>query len=485
VLEKLVTLRYAYINHQREENIEKELEKYLDSIDRKDIFSNLNYITKEFVANANKANLKRVFFNSNNLDINQEVDYKKGIQNFRDEININYENYVTLLEKNGYFVRLDFYVSKGFLIISAINNTQILPIEKERFLKKLNITDKFKSFEDVLNTGLDMEESAGYGIIISVMMLKKIGLNEKFIKLIEDAKYTQMKLIIPLSLIKKMDEEYVADEIVKEIDEIPQIPQHIVDLQIALNNENANFTVISKIIKNDPTLIAGILKTANSAFYMLPKKVNSIEEAVRLIGLKGVRNLILTYSIRNILVDKFHISIFKKIISHSNEVAFYAYNLSKKLGLKNIVDDIYLAGILHDIGKIIINSLKPEMLDKIKKICREKNISEYLIENLTDGYNHSLIGAKLAKKWNFPEHLVNAISTHHNPLDVNKNYIDMGYITYLADRIYYYIRNEINFDSIKSEVLERYNLLKKENFDNLITLLNKEIDDKKITFEDQ
>jgi putative nucleotidyltransferase with HDIG domain len=485
MLEKLVTLRYAYINHQREAAIEKELEKYLESINRKDIFVILDYIVKEFAANANKANLKRVYFDVNNLNINLNDDYELGIQKFRVEINKNYEAYFGLLEKRGYYVRIDFYVSKNFLIISAINNSHMLPVEKERFFEKLAVFSAFDTIEDVFELGLDLEESAGFGLILSVMMLKKLGLNEKFIKLIEDSKYTQMKLIIPLTLIKKQDEEFVADEIIRVVEDVPQIPQHIRDLQNALNDENSDFNTISAIIKNDPALTAGLLKTANSAFYMLPRKINSIEEAVRFIGLKGIRNLVLIYSMKNILMNRFQFDIFNSIISHSNEVAYYAYELAKKLNLSEIEEDVYLAGMLHDLGKLIVNSLKPDLIKKIKVFCRKKNINENIVENLTNGYSHSLVGAKLAKKWNFPENFVNTILYHHDPLKLQSSQNDLVSIVYLADFIYYYVRNETVFNSMNFNVLDKYKLFSKEKFDVLVESMKKDIEDKKIIFEVQ
>ena len=133
MLERLVTLRYSYLNHQREENIANELEKYLESINRKDIFQNLNYVLKEFASNANKANLKRVHFNIKNLDINTNDDYKKGIKDFRDDLTKNHDTYHNFLEKSGYFVRLDFYVSKGFLVYQQLITHKYYRLKKKDF----------------------------------------------------------------------------------------------------------------------------------------------------------------------------------------------------------------------------------------------------------------------------------------------------------------------------------------------------------------
>jgi len=468
MVDKLVTLKYPFINHDMEIKIEKELENYLTSIDKDHLFSSLNYILKELAGNANKANMKRVHFNFYDLDINNSGDYEKGMQSFREDLMNNYNKYLSIAERMGYFVRLDFYVSKGFLFLSTSNNTKILTIEKDRFFDKIKNTIKFKSFEEVFEKGLDPQESAGFGIILSVMMLRKIGLDERYIKLTENEKFTQTKILIPLNLLNEKERVEIAKEIIDEIYEIPQFPQHIIELERILNDMNTNFSHISHIIKKDPSLIADLLKIANSAFYMLPKKVNSIEEAVRLIGFKGVRNLILSYAAQKILMNKYNLDVIKDIMDHSYEVAYYGYEIARKLKLNAIMDEVYLGGILHDFGKIIVNSLKPGILDKIQDIAMKKGISSNVIENLTSGYNHSLIGGELAKKWNFPDHLIEAILFHHIPVEAKEDNNDLVYIVYLANILYYYKRNRFVFEHISHHVLNKFKLNNKISFENFI-----------------
>lgn len=463
MIEKLVTLKYPYLNVNMEKSIESELNKFLSSIDKKNIFKSLNYIIREMASNANKANLKRVYFNTNDLDIESMDDYEKGIKSFRDELKKNYSRYSEIAEKQGYYVRLDFLLSKGFLIFLTSNNSPILPVEKERFLEKLSSSIRITRAEDFL----DIEEIGGSGVCLSVMLLKEIGLDENYINLIHDDKSTQLKVVIPLSLISKQEIDFISDEIVNEINDLPQFPEHILDMRRSLSDDNneVNFTKISHIIKKDPLLIVELIKLANSALYMLPKKIYSIEEAIRIIGFKGLRNLIITYTTNNIFMEKYKAENVKKIMNHSYEVAYYAQEIAKKFKMNNIVDDAYLAGILHDFGKIIINSIKPGILDKIKKICTEKGISRDVLENLTRGYNHSINGAKLLKKWGFPQNIVEAILHHHVPKDAKPEYLVLTEIIYLADIIYSYLRNEYNFKFIDSNILNNYNLNNENDFD--------------------
>lgn len=468
MLDNLVTLKYPFINHEMERKIESELENYLSSIQRNHFFSYLNYILKELAGNANKANMKRVHFAFYDLNINNPDEYQKGIQNFRDDMAKNFNKYYSIAERLGYFVRIDFYMSKGFLFLTTSNNTKMLPVEKERFYDRIRKTMRFKNFEEVFEKGLDAEESAGFGIILSVMMLRKLGLDERYLKLTESDKFTQLKLMVPLNLLTEQERIEISKEIIKEIEEIPQFPQHIIELEKILNDKNANFSHISHIIKKDPSLIADLLKIANSAFYMLPKKVNSIEEAVRLIGFKGVRNLIVSYATQKILMNRYNLDVIRDIMDHSYEVAYYGYELARRLKLDGIIDEIYLGCILHDFGKIIVNSLKPGILDKIQQVALKKGISSNVVENLTSGYNHSLIGGELARKWNFPDHLVESILYHHIPIEASEENRDLVFVVYLANLLYYYKRGRFVFENVSHHLLDRFDINDKMKFEALV-----------------
>jgi HD-like signal output (HDOD) protein len=125
------------------------------------------------------------------------------------------------------------------------------------------------------------------------------------------------------------------------------------------------------------------------------------------------------------------------------------------------------------------SSLKPHMIEKILKICNEKGISSDILENLTDGFNHSLIGSKLAEKWNFPASIVEAIKYHHSPYESADAYKDMIYIIYLANLIYYFKREEYSFSNINFEILKRFNLTDEKEFNKIFKTIFNKFDKKK------
>lgn len=470
---------FDYIDHEKEEIAENILRETLENIKKPGLYSHLSYIVKEIIGNANKANLKRVHFILNQLDITKSSDYEAGINTFKEYLSQHINRYIDELKKRKYYVKLKMEVDGKNFIITVENNSKLLPIEKVRISEKIKKSIQFKSIEDALTEGLDQTEGAGFGLILSLIMMRKMGVHEKFLTAIDGEKETVFKITIPLSVLDAEEEEVISDSIKNEIKNIPQFPQHIKELQARLENPNANFKDISVIINRDPLLIADLLKLANSSFYMVSHKIKTIEEAVRQIGFKGVKDLIFAYSAEKILLEKYSHDVVKDIMNHSYEVAFYAYELAKELNLKDIINETYTAAMLHDFGKIIVTSLNQEVVKKIEAICREKKININLVENLTNGYNHSAIGAKLAEKWNFPENIVTTIRYHHIPLASEEPFQKLVFIIYLSNELYYYQKGLRTFEDFNEIVLSAFNLNDQNKFKLLTGKLAKILEDRK------
>jgi putative nucleotidyltransferase with HDIG domain len=217
----------------------------------------------------------------------------------------------------------------------------------------------------------------------------------------------------------------------------------------------------------DPALTADLLKIVNSAQYMLSKKVDSISEAVKMVGIRGIKNLLFSYGTLKILGDDTHE---KKILwEHSYKAAFYAYNLVKNFRKnRDLLDDVYVGGILHDMGKIIFSSVHPDLLNKIKSFCAEKNFAPSIFEDLAAGMNHAEIGALIAEKWNFPEDLVNAIRYHHDPTSSPAEARDLVSAVYIANMFCELEAGNVTFDQFDHTVLENYGINTKKQVESLL-----------------
>lgn len=461
---ELYSYSFHFFGAKQKQIVELSLEEYLKRIDKNHLFVSLSYILDEIAGNATKANFKRIHFRRRNLDIAKEQDYKEGLEDFQEILSSETDTFFSLSEKLGYYVKIDMREENGVFILSVSNNSGLLPQEKSRILDKFHKAKRFNNLEEVMNSVLDPSEGAGFGIILMILTLRKIGLDERMIEIRSNNKTTSFRVKIPITLLSEKERTLIADEILREIKDIPQFPQHILELQRLLSSPSADFSKLAKIIERDPTLIADLLKTANSVIYALPQKVSHIKDAVKMIGFKGVKNLILSYTTKNLLMSRYKLKEIKEVMNHSNEVAYYAHRIARLFKIKGIVDDLYISAIIHDIGKIIVYAIQPNILKQIEKACLVKGLKQEVLDNLTSGYNHSLIGAKLAEKWNFPEDLVQVIQFHHIPLQADDEYSNLVTVIYLANILYYYRRNKFEYENINYTILERLNLEKKSQW---------------------
>ncbi|MCK5198059.1 MAG: HDOD domain-containing protein, partial [Spirochaetales bacterium] len=225
------------------------------------------------------------------------------------------------------------------------------------------------------------------------------------------------------------------------------------------HDPDSEITDIARQISMDASLIADLLKVVNSAQYMLPKRVDNIVEAVKLIGLRGLTNLLFSYGTQKLLDRKE-----KWLWDHSYRTAFYAYNIAKNFNRKNkyLLDDAYVGGILHDMGKIIFADIHPKLLEKINNFCIEKELQRDLFEDLSAGLNHAEIGGLVAEKWNFPKSLIESIRYHHEPQQCSKEYQDVVYTVYLANSIANIESDEMVYEQIDREVLANFGINSEE-----------------------
>jgi putative nucleotidyltransferase with HDIG domain len=298
-------------------------------------------------------------------------------------------------------------------------------------------------------------------------MLKKMGLTEECFDILGTEKETIARIVIPLEKTRVESLDILAKTIVDNVNSLPQFPDNVMLVQRLINDPNSEIADIARKISMDPALTADLLKIVNSAQYMMAKKVDSIADAVKMVGIRGIKNLLYSYGTQKVLGDDTTDK--KQLWDHCYKTAFYAYNLIKNFHKeRDLLDDAYVAGILHDMGKIIFSNVHPDLLTKIKEFCFEKNLPASTFEDLAAGMSHAEIGALVAEKWNFPEDLVCAIRYHHDPQSSPPECKILVETVYLANMFCEYEKDVVTFDQFDSEVLENFGISSKKQIDNLI-----------------
>ncbi|MCA1753859.1 MAG: HDOD domain-containing protein [Spirochaeta sp.] len=428
-----ITVKTYTLPHETEMQLEEVLAVFLKEMGQEKLRDPLAYCLREIAVNAKKANTKRVYFKDKGLNMNSDTDYQAGMDKFKQETLDDIDYYLKKQKEAGLYIKITFHARGNELVVSVANNSEINKKEQIRVYDRIARSRAFDSLEEALTTVLDDSEGAGLGIVILVLMLKKIGLDEDAFDIDTREGETVAELTIPIT-----------------------------NLQKAISDPDSELQEIARQISTDPSLTADLLKVVNSAQFMLPKRVDNIVEAVKLVGLRGLRNLLYSYGTQKILgVDTPET---KELWEHSYRAAFYAYNLTKNITRKKqLLDDVYVGGILHDMGKIIFSSVHPEVHGKMETFCRDKGLSIELFEDLANGVNHAEIGGIVAENWNFPDALVNAIKYHHHPTDAPEEFQEVALAVYMANTLCHYKENRLSFDQVFDEALREFRMQNEED----------------------
>jgi putative nucleotidyltransferase with HDIG domain len=462
-----LTITSYTLPHEIEMYIEQVLTVFLRNVGQEKLKDYVVYCVQELAVNAKKANTKRVYFMERGLDLSNPEDYKLGMTNFKEETLSNIAHYLQLQKEKGLYIKLSLQMKKNIIHIEIRNNVVVTKTELIRIHDKLARSRQYNNLEDALSQVLDDSEGAGLGLVILVLMLKKIGLDEDCFDILATDKETIARIVIPLDQTQVENISFLAGTVVANVNSLPQFPENILLVQKLINDPKSEMADIARQISMDPALTADLLKIVNSAQYMLAKKVDSIAEAVKLVGIRGIKNLLFSYGTQKVLGDD---TSDKKILwEHSYRTAFYAFNLIKNFRKdNNLLDDVYVGGILHDMGKIVFANVHPDLLNKIKEFCNEKNLPPSTFEDLAAGMNHAEIGALIAEKWNFPDALVMSIRFHHDPASAPQEYRDLVYTVYLANMFCEYEKGNVFFDQFEQDVLDNYNITSKKQIDSLL-----------------
>jgi putative nucleotidyltransferase with HDIG domain len=206
---------------------------------------------------------------------------------------------------------------------------------------------------------------------------------------------------------------------VEEIGALPTLPEIPTRIFQLVADKGSSMEDVSKIIERDPSLTANILKIANSPYYGMRQKVASLQLALTVLGLNEIINIITSISIVRMFPSSKRANSFDRISfwRHSFGCATAARMLSRDMRFNTQGVD-FVAGLLHDIGKLIIDQHFHSKLTAIRKLKEEEDATELEAETSSIGVDHATLGSWLAQKWDLPAVLVESITYHHSPLDV-------------------------------------------------------------------
>lgn len=201
------------------------------------------------------------------------------------------------------------------------------------------------------------------------------------------------------------------EELVKT--KVPMMQGSVARISSLLNDINVSSRKLTDAVGYDPILTARILRLANSPIYSLQKNVSTLRQAIDIVGMKSIYEILII----GLAADSFAKEIRdsregKKIWEHSLAVALLSRELGQMLGLRG-TEEAFICGLLHDIGKILL--LRADF-GFYTGLLQENNESRMLYSEVeTYGYDHAQIGSLVASRWGLPDGVCHTILNHHNP----------------------------------------------------------------------
>lgn len=198
------------------------------------------------------------------------------------------------------------------------------------------------------------------------------------------------------------------------IEDLPTLPAIAMAVNKMLLDYDTSINKLSDTIEKDQAMVSKILKLVNSAFFGMRGKISNISHAIVVLGFNTIRNAVVSLSIIEAFsvkegFDEFDTTKFWK---HSLAVAVTSKHLAEKTRIRS-ADDCFVAGLLHDMGKIVLLQHFKDLFQKVWLAVKESNQSFYEAEKSQIPIDHARIGGYLARKWQLPSALVDAIRYHH------------------------------------------------------------------------
>ena len=198
---------------------------------------------------------------------------------------------------------------------------------------------------------------------------------------------------------------------IEKLGDLPTLPHVVQRLASMISRPTVSTEEIGAIIEKDQVLAAKVLRLANSPFYGFPSRIGSVSHAVIVLGFNVVKGLTLCASALSIMKD----AGMDQLWRHSLGVAITANLLAARLEMKN-PEELFVSGLLHDIGKVVLYVKWPDVGNSIKDVLKTRtDRSLFEIEQELTGLSHAEIGGYLANAWHLPVTLREPILYHHDP----------------------------------------------------------------------
>ena len=222
--------------------------------------------------------------------------------------------------------------------------------------------------------------------------------------------------------------------ILAQINSVPSMPSVVMELRKYLSDPDVNFDKLAKVIEYDPGLTVNVLQLANSAYFGWSRTIQTVKDAITRLGTNRVFQMVLCMSVAPLVRKPIrgYDTDSEGLWQHSIATAIAAEQMVLKLGLRNL-DEAFTAGLLHDMGKIVLGTFVEVDDHSIKEIMALDNLTFDEAEQMALGIDHAEVASELLTTWNLPENVVAAARWHHRPAKAEDEHRQLVDLIHVAD----------------------------------------------------
>ncbi|NLH13962.1 MAG: HDOD domain-containing protein [Firmicutes bacterium] len=249
--------------------------------------------------------------------------------------------------------------------------------------------------------------------------------------------------------------EQMMNDIFRRVGDLPPLPAVAAKVLEILKDPDADLTALVSIIEKDQALTAKILRVSNSAYYGLVRRISTVKDAVVTLGFNNMRNQVLALSAYSLMQGPASGYALEagSLWDHSLCTGLCAEHLADTLGYKSIKDEVFIGGLLHDIGKTILSYYVSARFSNILERVDQLGQTFVEAERAELGFDHAEVGARVALRWNLPESLVSMIGDHHKP-DLKSVNAARVCLVHVADAIASMLGVGIGVDALEKRLRE-------------------------------
>jgi HD-like signal output (HDOD) protein/CheY-like chemotaxis protein len=280
----------------------------------------------------------------------------------------------------------------------GMDGAQLLDEVKDRYPKSVRI---------ILSGHADRE-----------MIMRSLGATHQYLAKPCDAEILKATLERAFASNSLIQGDPLFEPLISRIQSLPSLPSLYNKIQDELSSSDPSIGRVGEIIAQDPAMTAKILQIINSAFFGIPQKISNPASAVNMLGMDTVQAIVLSAHVFS-QFDEVPLSMdLDRMWNHSALVGNLSNQIAKAEGSdKQICSDARVAGMLHDVGKLVLLANLPEEYVRLHKLADELKGNLFELERLEWGATHAEVGAYLLGLWGLPESVVKAVALHHGPSD--------------------------------------------------------------------